>query len=280
MKVKTMSIAKTEPHFETQFDANSKSFVGRVRKIDTTSVLENLFYPNYFSSLSVSKHHPRWTQPVIMVKTEPDEKKICSVCEKSILRPRRFLLNGFVTVFCSTCAKNVPKTSFGDHGFQLIFDCVWFPNYYRAFFFSYWTVDESMDHIICNECCEIFASSMTLKQHSEAQHSLQKREFRCTQCEKTFNRKGNLDRHFKRYHGDINTEQMTANSSQWVLVDQENLHVAQTSSDMELENSFSHHSGENSSNKSNASEHCSPVKPCKCRASKSVKSLEICRNDK
>lgn len=52
----------------------------------------------------------------MMFETGPKEK-ICSVCDKTILRPRRLLLDGVVIIYCSTCAKNAPKVPFGNYGF-------------------------------------------------------------------------------------------------------------------------------------------------------------------
>lgn len=41
-------------------------------------------------------------------------ENICSICTKSVSRPRRFLLKGAVTIFCSKCAKREPTVPLGD----------------------------------------------------------------------------------------------------------------------------------------------------------------------
>lgn len=78
-----------------------------------------------------------------------------------------------------------------------------------------------------------------------------------------------------------------ASTLQWTLVDQESLHDAQSSSDMNLENHSLEDSDEtsswsiapNESAPSDASDHCGPINPRKRRASESFNSLEIGQND-
>lgn len=79
-----------------------------------------------------------------------------------------------------------------------------------------------------------------------------KQEFPCTQCEKKYNRKDNLENHFKLHH-DANNNNLSvateAKASGWTIIidqDETNSDVGQLQSDADVENCFSPDPDENS----------------------------------
>lgn len=96
------------------------------------------------------------------------------------------------------------------------------------------TAETTTEHNVCKECCEIFTAVSALKRHSKSQHSSEKPEFSCPKCEKTFSRMHDLGRHCKQLHGEKSTETAKANTSGWVILDQENSDDSLFSSDVDL----------------------------------------------
>lgn len=142
-------------------------------------------------------------------------EKSCFVCSKDLKRPRRFLLDGVVTHFCLACMKVAPTVPFGNHySVQIVIEFLedLICNLQPCLSF-YSTVGESKGHVVCEDCSEIFADSKCLRRHRQHQHSLEKLEFPCTECEKKYSRKDQLDHHFKQNHGVEKTKPKSTNAN-------------------------------------------------------------------